>query len=204
MRKTIPAHSVIFDYWKDKYINIKSFDVHTYSDECNSSDYISVVDIWEEPNCWACNLPVKDGDNEKHLSKIWNHAGVRSKLQRCHITPNSITKNNEPENIFLMCKRCHKESPDSIYKKMFFRWVVNKRKSCAWGYDLKFFEREINKGIEDFDLDMSHLRKASCEIFSNPEELSKCINTHGFELMYSTIIAALLNKAVEIKNQEHE
>ncbi len=101
-----------------------------------------VLDFWREwleenevnllePQCWGCYRPLGKSSSFKRLAKIdnptwkeiqlaWNDC---EKLDHCHIVAQSLGGTDEPENIFLMCKRCHDKAPDTTSKEMFLRWV---------------------------------------------------------------------------------
>ena len=70
-----------------------------YVDECDLS-----VD-WAEADthCWRCGC-------EKHL-------------QRCHIIPHSLGGKDAPENIVLLCKRCHAEGPNVTDPEIMWDWI---------------------------------------------------------------------------------
>ena len=70
-----------------------------YIDECDLS-----VD-WAEADthCWRCGC-------EKHL-------------QRCHIIPDSLGGEDKPENIVLLCARCHAEGPNVTDPSVMWDWI---------------------------------------------------------------------------------
>ena len=45
-----------------------------------------------ESHCWRC--------------------GCEKNLQRCHIVPHSLGGADQPDNIVLLCARCHSEGPN--------------------------------------------------------------------------------------------
>ncbi|MBQ7795470.1 MAG: HNH endonuclease [Lachnospiraceae bacterium] len=70
-----------------------------YIDECDLS-----VDWSEaESHCWRCGC-------ERHL-------------ERCHIIPDSLGGKDEPANIVLLCKRCHKEGPNVSDPEIMWDWI---------------------------------------------------------------------------------
>jgi hypothetical protein len=79
------------------------------------------VEAFDEKNkefyCWACDSDV-------------------SQVQKCHIVARSLGGSNEPSNLFLMCKSCHLESPDTLYEEIFFDWLWEKRKHLIFGVNL--------------------------------------------------------------------
>ena len=84
---------------------------------------------------------------------MWDNGYVTSHLERCHILADSLGGKSEPSNLFLMCKRCHAESPDTKNTSAFFRWVYDKRKSFSMGFmNQMTLQRELNKELERREL----------------------------------------------------
>jgi hypothetical protein len=136
-RKNI-SHYRIFDYWKDKAIT-EDGDIVDANDEKYFSTSIEVIRDYGEPECFACKKLVdavlespkyeKMLVEDDGLKKIWEHKEVSKKLQKCHIIPHSLGGDENPKNMFLLCKDCHEESPDTNNPKNFFKWVYRKRNS---------------------------------------------------------------------------
>ncbi len=61
--------------------------------------------------CWACFKGIDDP----------NH-----KPQRAHIISRKNGGNYEPNNFFLLCRKCHQEQPDGNSFEMQFLWLQNK------------------------------------------------------------------------------
>ena len=152
------SHYRIFDYWKDKAI-LASGDVVTKRDGKSSVDLEWVVDDWGEPCCWACgDLAIGDEDLGRFFNahkdtgfpdfykKLYALKTVRSHLNRCHIIPNALKGEDSPENLFLMCERCHALSPDTTNRAAFFRWVYDRKKRYTHG---RMSPRETLKRIDD-------------------------------------------------------
>jgi len=70
-----------------------------YVDECELS-----VD-WAEADqlCWRC--------------------GCKHNLQRAHIIPDSLGGKDTPDNIVLLCDRCHKEAPNVTDPEIMWDWI---------------------------------------------------------------------------------
>lgn len=70
-----------------------------YQEECGLS-----VDWSEaEERCWRC--------------------GYKKPLERCHIIPDSLGGEDKPENLVLLCKRCHIEAPNVESKTFMWEWL---------------------------------------------------------------------------------
>lgn len=132
------SHSKIFNYWKDKCID-KFGNVYENTPE-HFDNTIEVVYDWGEPQCWCCNriIPVEEDpkyeewindESDKGLQKIWNCKISRHYLQRAHIKPKMLGGEDKPENLFLLCGECHKNSPDLSNPKMFLSYIYDCRTS---------------------------------------------------------------------------
>ncbi len=94
---------------------------------------------------WAKRIP------ETELSVDWADADVRCWrcgylrcLEKCHIVPNALGGHDAPENLVLLCKKCHKEAPNSNDSEFFWDWL----KSSATPFYGTFW---ILKAIEEFE-----------------------------------------------------
>lgn len=101
----------IVDYWYGKYILPDG-----RITEKHGSGAIPILIDKGELNCWACDMPEENCE-----------------LQRCHILAESLGGEGYADNLFLMCERCHEESPDTTNRDAFFRWVYKKRKTYSSG-----------------------------------------------------------------------
>ena len=203
---SMPVHSKIMDYWKDKCIT-DDFNI-AIEGEYDYLKSIPVINDWGEPECWCCGKFIKDiykyKDYDKLLKedykKIWDYGKVKSKLNRCHIIPKALGGSDEPNNLFLMCEECHRESPDYSNPIFFFEFVYNKRKSMKYeSHSLKFILRvydlaiKLNKDISTLNIDALNKSK---------------MNTHGGKVSESTIIAAIVdsidNIGIELESKQYE
>lgn len=188
-RKHVP-HSAIFEYWKDKKIT-ESGKVLSMSEDTNER-WMCVVEDDAKPSCWACGLPVDTTiDGTSDLKKVWNRAEVTSELHRCHIHPHALGGKGEPCNLFLMCRMCHNDSPDTTNPATFIRWVFDRRCQYIGGYrnpgliyaDLK--EACDRRGIDLFDLFATAFRGATSFTEADKAEMDEYIYknmvTHGFK-----------------------
>ena len=85
---------------------------------------------WGEPCCWACGYydinKVKETDyksSDQNVFSCWNRAAY---LEKCHIIPHSISGDNTAGNFVLMCKKCHRDSPDTSSYEAFQVWFDNR------------------------------------------------------------------------------
>lgn len=97
-----------------------------------------IVDYWIKRES-ECGLGV---DWAEAIERCWR-CGYGSRLQRCHIVPDSLGGLNEPSNLVLLCGRCHREAPNVADTRMM--WICL-RTSCVPFYDMYWTTR----GVEEF------------------------------------------------------
>lgn len=68
--------------------------------------------------------------DECGLSVDWAEAGERCwrcgcerSLDRCHIIPDSLGGKDEPENLVLLCMRCHADGPNVADQEIMWDWI---------------------------------------------------------------------------------
>lgn len=146
------SHFAIFDYWKNKCID-QCGNVFVEGDADYSKTEPVVYD-WGEPCCWACDRPTNVwlSDNydemlqDETLQKLYKHPRVRGNLERAHIVARMHGGNDAPSNLFLLCSRCHRESPHLKNPTLFFAWVFKRRREPPF---LKKVETEVSKRMEE-------------------------------------------------------
>ena len=72
-----------------------------------------------DKRCWRCGYPTK-------------------RLQRCHIVPRAFGGPYAPENLVLLCRRCHREAPNVDDPRFMWIWL---RATCLPFYDLYWTAR---------------------------------------------------------------
>jgi len=103
---------------------------------------------WGEPCCWACGY-YKEGekyvykDTDKSVYKCWDRADF---LERAHIIPFSISKDNSPENFVLLCKECHRKNPNLASYETYQVWLNSVE---SWT-DRQF--REMREAFTAYDI----------------------------------------------------
>ena len=180
------SHSEIFDYWKNKAIT-KNGDIVLDVDD--DTEKISVVRDWKMPRCFACCdcMRINFNDNkfnvvERDISSTWNYSEIKKKLNRCHIIPYSAGGSDEPYNLFLLCEKCHAESPDTRNPKNFFKWVYKRRKRGLTinGFVIPEFINEFLQDCEEKGKNPFTLKPKEADIYN-----------HGGYHSQSTLVMAL-------------
>lgn len=188
------SHYDIFDYWKDKCITKDGrveieigYEGHK-DEKANINNSVVVITDWGEPECWACGRYIHNFDysTNKSLKEIYNDSEVKSQLQKSHIIPHSLGGDESPDNMFLLCPVCHKNSPDTKFKKEFFRWIYKRKQRHGTDEQLAYID-----AIEE-------LAKRGIPPFITREDLSlKNMGTHGGMLVNSSRIAAITGACEE-------
>lgn len=80
--------------------------------------------IEQAVNYWSeivdeCDLTVDWAEAGTHC---WR-CGCERNLQRCHIVPDSLGGEDVPQNIVLLCARCHAEGPNVIDPNIMWDWI---------------------------------------------------------------------------------
>lgn len=109
----MPQKSQIAFYWHEK-----------------ARAYFNFHMDWGEPECWACGYwnsyypDIEDPKTEiDYTFQVWNKHPY---LERCHIIPKAHGGCNCEPNLVLLCKACHKASPDTLNAILFQTWVKNR------------------------------------------------------------------------------
>ena len=138
-RKSMPSKADIAFYWRNQ-----AFDTFNYFMD------------WGEPSCWACGKWYEScPDLEKQglpVKKVFSYWNKHYYLERCHILPKAHDGCNCPANLTLLCKSCHKASPDTRNLALFATWVKNRASNFELIHeDLKRVQKELDYTIEEFD-----------------------------------------------------
>ena len=202
VKRTIKTkHSDIFNYYKDKCITsdgrieieigYKGYD----KSKANVDNSIPVVSDWGEPSCFACGVwtGVKIENDDDDLNQLWNSSGVKRTLQRAHIVPDSLEGSDTPQNLFCLCERCHRDSPDTIYSKEFFKWVYQRRKEGTLIY------RTYSQAVDQCK--KQNVNPAFINIDKTFNNNFKTMASHGSVISESSYIASLVGGATETQNE---
>lgn len=120
----------------------------------NTVSHRQIVDYWMDHED-ECGLAV---DWAEAQERCWR-CGYQTRLQRCHIIPDSCGGSNEPSNLVLLCGRCHREAPNVQDRRFMWIWM---RATCMPLYDMYWTMR----GCQEFK------KMFGREPFSRPEFLT--------------------------------
>lgn len=169
-RKSSPTKAAIAKYWKGLCL-----------------EYFDYLMDWGEPSCWACGRwdHHYDVDLEKvnDVFRAWNAA---SYLERCHIMPRSLNGCNCEANFVLLCRDCHKESPDTKDLKLFQRWVRNRENVFA------LLQKKYTQAAKELDYEIEEGDDAIISSETFKEFLSENIVFVGGKVAPSSYIACLI------------
>ena len=76
--------------------------------------------------------------------RCWRCARKKETLERCHIIPESRGGSGDANNLILLCKECHQESPDVMESKFIWDWIKNTKAEFydTWDHHKAFLEYE--------------------------------------------------------------
>lgn len=206
-RKYISSSRISY-YWKDKSIT-ESGEILTFPFKTKEKTIDVVIDLGE-PECMCCGKWIAAEKNPKYYDvlnsdnpeKVWDFKEVTSVTDRVHIIAHSLGGKEEPENMLVMCKECHRESPDTKYPRQFLKYIFNKRmqpipKSDKGKLLYEFAEiaNEVTKQLQN-ETGFSELM-CRCIALENLPEPGVDYTTHGGVFMKESRIAAWVGKTLE-------
>ncbi|MDB5087143.1 MAG: hypothetical protein JWR09_1137 [Mucilaginibacter sp.] len=144
-KRSMPSKANIARYWKDE----KCYKLLNY-----------IMD-WGEPSCWACGKWIESYDSDPNeledVFSIWNDHPY---LERCHIVPKMHGGCNCEANLVLLCRDCHKASPDSKDPNLFIKWVFNRKSH------FHYVSVEFKEALEVLEYEP---KEEDCELFISEE-----------------------------------
>jgi hypothetical protein len=124
-RPAPPARYEIAKWWeKNAYTAYPEHQCAAYEWQEPPYHWDFVIDLGE-PSCFACDwydsqartYDVDDGYT--NLRRIWDG----SRLERAHIVPYALGGGNQVSNYLLLCKQCHRDSPDTTNPRFLLQWA---------------------------------------------------------------------------------
>jgi len=77
-----------------------------------------IIEYWSA-RIYECSIGVDWSEAKSHC---WR-CGCKKMLDRCHIVPYSLKGTDSPDNLVLLCKRCHAENPNVKDKEIMWDWI---------------------------------------------------------------------------------
>ncbi len=84
-----------------------------------------IVDYWSNL-IYEGDLSADWADADSHC---WR-CGCEKNLERYHIVPDALGGKDEPENLVLLCKRCHAEGPNVTDPQIMWDWIKSYKVNC--------------------------------------------------------------------------
>lgn len=173
MRKTKKGQ--VFEYWKN-------------------SKEIFIID-WGEPMCWACHKPtyspLEDSLETYKNSEPYELWQTANELEICHIIPISLGGSDDPFNLVLLCKECHKKAPDTTSRELFIDWVRNKKE---WLMDK---DNELYKAIASWNITKEEANQIKYSFLHDSENIynyiKENITSHAGKVKEVSFAAAALS-----------
>lgn len=164
-KDNMPSRGQVAKYWRNKGLN--SCGQIVYYDGI-SLDIIPIIVDFEFPSCFCCNGGIDITDNPKfhthegtkYAHRIWDYPKVN--LTRCHIIPDSLGGTCDADNLFLMCDKCHVESPDCSQPGYFFAYIYKIRKDFIEGKPFKERYNEL-KDLAEIVVSNPELSNSDCD-----------------------------------------
>lgn len=199
IRKNQPKSSEIARYWSDKCITENGRVYKEGSIDFNES--VVVVSDWGEPECMACGKFYREyASYEKKDNDVFECWNRNKYLQKCHITPHMLGGDDTaPSNFLLLCKNCHKESPDMIDPKYIMKWVYSKRKKDRKLMETGLWMSEVENYLSEISCE-TPVPRMLVEIMTAHLGENANIASHAGSVSKSTILSNACDKAV--KTQE--
>lgn len=132
-----------------------------------------IADYWQyelEDN--QTNVPFSQA-----TSTCWR-CGIKKRLDRCHILPESLGGDDTPSNFILLCKHCHFDNPNLNDKEIIWDWLRAYRhdETSFWLSQGKreyeyIYGIQIDDEIKDAHIDSDHY-------WSQFEETIKTVGHH--------------------------
>lgn len=201
------SHFEIFNYWKNKCID--QYGNVFINGSASYGKTEQVVYDWGEPCCWACDSGTyvwecEEYDSllhEEDLSKLYSHKKVKSHLERCHIVARSHGGKDEPENLFLLCPKCHKESPHIKNKQLFLAWVFKKRRSPSEAVQIATAIKDVTSQL--YGIREPYIRRKDLDKAIANGEIAVHPGSSEFESKVWLCVNIAVQNATEL-DEEHE
>ena len=100
-----------------------------------------IVDYWETKKCES-NMGT---DWDTATKACWCCGRFTDNLEKAHIVPDMLNGEYEVSNLVLLCRSCHRESPDFDNTDYMWDWIKANSESNHEVYKLKRIHKEYKK-----------------------------------------------------------
>lgn len=59
------------------------------------------------------------------------------RLEKCHLKPKALGGSDKAENLVLLCNRCHRNAPNTVYKDIMLSWIDREYEVYSNGYKVE-------------------------------------------------------------------
>jgi len=135
--KNLPTRFEIAEYWVAKELRF-------------------VCDLGE-PSCFACHYWDEKWDLHQSINKRWELSG----LERAHIIAAADGGSPQPENLLLLCRRCHIEAPMVTIPAVMIDWALQRQDWIAWSFEKSnaYFAKTISMDLLNVAFDASEFQE---------------------------------------------
>ena len=119
-----------------------------------------IVTYWERRQD-ECSMAV---DWSEARERCWRCGYKPRTLERCHIVPDALGGASSPENLVLLCVRCHREAPNVADERFMWLWL---RAGCVPFYDTYWTLRGY------FEFEQMFGRLPFCEIGLSEDQFNR-------------------------------
>jgi len=157
-----------------------------------------IVDYWSR-HMDECGLSVDWSEAHSHC---WR-CGYDEKLERCHIIPHALGGQDAPDNLVLLCKRCHAENPNVADKEVMWDWIracgVPFYETFWWLHGLKEYKFIYRKSLaEELNTVGIELEKFKKEFNKTLDKTTKQASRHFAQnYLNSTTMAGLVRMTLK-------
>tara|TARA_B100000287_G_C20292363_1_gene646423 strand:+ start:54 stop:638 length:585 start_codon:yes stop_codon:yes gene_type:complete len=158
-----------------------------------------IVDYWKE-NHFEYEHQGMGTDWDRATDSCWRCGYFTDHLEKCHIIPDALDGDNEPHNLVLLCRKCHRHAPDFNNSEYMWKWIKAEQ---ALGYEdfnsrrvlreyKKMFGEPVSKPewiidiFENKDKDKKSFNKLKSIIRKIEKKVWKKAGQHGGTISYST------------------
>lgn len=134
----MPSHQKVFQHWEQWLYRHSKIDRGSV-------------------NCFACGF----WHSPQPMPDRWCWTG--GTIQRAHIVPVRYGGSNDPDNLHLLCRYCHKASEQIVDREEYLQWAIKRNiADVIWSFGIDRFGLEYMKGI--ISGEWQGLRSASDEM----------------------------------------